>query len=231
VIDLQPSTPTEQPTNLFYISPLSNQDSKPRSSCIITSLNRKKRPHFLNTTHNRQYGKLIRPKRHFPSALISLAFSHPRSCANKVQSLRIVPESSHTSSYSHLASASAPSAPGLHDTLRSGVGPSTLDSSAPQSAHPLEARLKNWEATREKLRMEMLRRTYGMAEPIRRGMELKIVRDGQWRPAALGGSKPSLHEEILRGTDEAITWEDVYTGEESAPIVGMQEEMERKLKM
>lgn len=79
--------------------------------------------------------------------------------------------------------------------------------------------------------MEMLRRTYGMAEPIRRGMELKIVRDGEWRPAALGGNKPSLHEEVLRGTDETITWEDVYTGEESAPIVGMQEEMERKLKM
>jgi proteasome maturation protein len=81
--------------------------------------------------------------------------------------------------------------------------------------------------------MEMLRRTYGMAEPIRRGMELKIVRDGQWRPAALGGGAgaPGLHEEILRGTDEMITWEDVYTGEESAPVVGMQEEMERKLKM
>lgn len=81
--------------------------------------------------------------------------------------------------------------------------------------------------------MEMLRRTYGMAEPIRRGMELKIVRDGEWRPAALGGgsSRPGVQEEILRGTDETITWEDVYTGEESAPVVGVQEEMERKLRM
>jgi proteasome maturation protein len=120
----------------------------------------------------------------------------------------------------------------VHDTLRSGVGPSAaLDASAPTSAHPLEARLKNWEATRDQLRMEMLRRTYGMAEPIRRGMELKIVRDGEWRPAALGGARPSLHEEVLRGTDETITWEDVYTGEESAPVAGVQEEMERKLKM
>ena len=30
------------------------------------------------------------------------------------------------------------------------------------SAHPLEARLKAWQATQEALRMETLRRTFGM---------------------------------------------------------------------
>ncbi|KAL2256616.1 hypothetical protein VTK26DRAFT_1400 [Humicola hyalothermophila] len=155
-------------------------------------------------------------------------------------SLRIVPAADLSTSFTHIAdrAASAPSAPGLHDTLRAGVGPSPFTSGAqPTSAHPLEARLKSWEATREALRMEMLRRTYGMAEPIRRGMELKITRDGEWRPMALGGAggagsgMGSVHEEILAGRDDTITWEDVFTGEENRAVVGVHEEMERKLKI
>ncbi|KAK4234707.1 proteasome maturation factor UMP1-domain-containing protein [Achaetomium macrosporum] len=154
-------------------------------------------------------------------------------------SMRIVPAEAHLTSYSHLASRqlSAPSAPGLYDTLRAGVGPSPFDAAdphKPSSAHPLEARLKAWETTRESLRMEMLRRTYGMAEPIRRGMELKITREGEWRPMALGGGNGgmgSVHEEILAGKDDTISWEDVFTGEETRAVVGVHEEMERKLKM
>lgn len=108
----------------------------------------------------------------------------------------------------------------------------TASSNKPASAHPLEARLKAWEATREQLRMETLRRAYGMAEPIRRGMELKITRDGEWRPLALpGAGTTSLHEEILTGRDDMITWEDVYTGEDQRAAVGVHDEMERKLKI
>ncbi|KAF7545803.1 hypothetical protein G7046_g9478 [Stylonectria norvegica] len=70
-----------------------------------------------------------------------------------------------------------------------------------------------------------------MAEPIRRGMELKIVRDGEWRPLALGGGLPSLHEEILKGREDMISWEDIFTGDDSAPIAGMHDEMEKKLKI
>jgi proteasome maturation protein len=62
--------------------------------------------------------------------------------------------------------------------------------------------------------MENLRRVYGIAEPIRRGMEMKIVRDGTWRPAALGGggAMGNIHEEILAlgGRETEITWEDVF---------------------
>lgn len=81
--------------------------------------------------------------------------------------------------------------------------------------------------------METLRRTYGIAEPVRRGMELKITRDGEWRPMALasGAAGASVHEEILSGRDETITWEDVYTGDDSRPVVGVHDEMERKVKM
>ncbi|KAL2761095.1 hypothetical protein ACRALDRAFT_1066532 [Sodiomyces alcalophilus JCM 7366] len=171
--------------------------------------------------------------------------------------MRIVPASGNSQTFT--AGHAAPSVPGLHDTLRAGLGPSPLSSSASPSltpnnaaasastpsaaltsAHPLEARLKNWEASQEALRMETLRRTYGAAEPIRRQMELKITRNGSWRPSALGGGPHAMshHEEILRGRDESITWEDVFTGDEAgtggagnAVLVGMHEEMERKLRM
>lgn len=80
--------------------------------------------------------------------------------------------------------------------------------------------------------MESLRRTYGLAEPIRRGMELNIVRRGEWKPAALGsGALPSLHEEILRGREDMITWEDVFTGDEMRSAPQFHDEMERKVKM
>lgn len=165
-----------------------------------------------------------------------------------------MPVDAHADSFSHVASRErgAPSAPGVHDLIRHGVGPKvappTADlsskaaaagSPAPQldSAHPLEARLKQWEATRENMRMEMLRRTYGVAEPVRRGMELKITRDGEWRPLALGsaghGSSllPSVHEDILLGRDTTVDWEDIYTGEETRSVPTFHEEMERKLRM
>lgn len=154
-------------------------------------------------------------------------------------SMRFIPGNEAASSYSHTggasqqASTSAPSAPGLHDTLRYGVGPSAWDAQTSRvtSAHPLESRLKNWEASQEAMRMESLRRTFGMAEPLRRGMELKTVRDGTWRPLVLGSGLPSVHEDILRGRDDTITWEDVFTGDESRGVAGFHEEMEKKCKV
>ncbi|SPO03218.1 related to 20S proteasome maturation factor [Cephalotrichum gorgonifer] len=154
--------------------------------------------------------------------------------------MRLIPADTPSSSFSHTTpSASAPSAPGLHDTLRAGVGPkpvaaATVGDNKPaalDSSHPLEARLKNWDATQEALRMETLRRMYGMAEPIRQAMELKIVQDTTWRPAALGAALPSVHEEILRARDSTVTWEDVYPGDLGRSVVGVHDEMERKLKM
>ena len=169
---------------------------------------------------------MVRPQTHPFSRLLLL--TKPQ------QSMRIVPGDAAPSSFTHTShTSSAPSAPGTHDTLRHGVGPSAYDQrdAKPVSAHPLEARLKNWEATQDAMRMESLRRTYGIAEPVRRGMELKIVRDGEWRPLVLGGGLPSVHEDILRGREDTITWEDVFTGDETRGVVGIHDEMEKKLKM
>lgn len=82
--------------------------------------------------------------------------------------------------------------------------------------------------------MNTLRTTYGLAEPVRRGMELKIVKDGEWRPLALqqaGGGLPSVHEDILKGREDMISWEDVFTGDGGVQAPGVHDEMEKKLKI
>ncbi|KAI0023115.1 proteasome maturation factor UMP1 [Xylariomycetidae sp. FL0641] len=153
-------------------------------------------------------------------------------------SMRIVPADAHASIHTG-PNTSAPSAPGVHDVLRAGLSgaPPSSSSSTPQptSRHPLEQRLKAWEATQEALRHEQLRRAFGMAEPIRRGMELSITRQGVWRPACLGGaggpSGRSVFEDVLLGKEATVDWEDVFAGEEQRPVAGVHEEMERKLKV
>ena len=79
--------------------------------------------------------------------------------------------------------------------------------------------------------MAGLRRTFGMAEPIRRGMELKLTREGEWRPSVLGGVVPGVHEDILSGRDTTIGWEDVFTGTEMRSMPGFHEELEAKVRM
>jgi proteasome maturation protein len=115
---------------------------------------------------------------------------------------------------------------GAADAAAAAAAPLPLD-----SAHPLEARLAQWSATQDALKMEGLRRTFGIAEPIRRGMELKITRDGEWRPLVLGGAMPGVHEDILSGRDTMIGWEDVFTGIEMRSIPGFHEEVEAKVRM
>ncbi|CAD0088712.1 unnamed protein product [Aureobasidium vineae] len=61
--------------------------------------------------------------------------------------------------------------------------------------------------------MSMLRREFGIAEPIRRGMEVRICQEGEWRPAVLGYKGEGVHEEILSGRDSSVDWEDVFNGE------------------
>ena len=80
--------------------------------------------------------------------------------------------------------------------------------------------------------MEMLRRQFGIAEPVRRGMELAVVRSGEWRPACIDGfGGGSLHADILAGRDSEIGWEDVFTGQEMREGMDFHVEMERRFGM
>ncbi|KAI4235115.1 MAG: hypothetical protein LQ349_003353 [Xanthoria aureola] len=131
----------------------------------------------------------------------------------------IVPSRSHPTTTTNLStttpptssSKGAPSAPGIHDTLRSNLPTAPGPKNEPTSTHPLEARLAAWQSTQDESKMAALRRNFGIGEPVRRGMEIKIAREGEWRPMALGGSA-GVSGDILVGRDAEITWEDVYTG-------------------
>ncbi|PGH05591.1 hypothetical protein AJ79_06758 [Helicocarpus griseus UAMH5409] len=156
-------------------------------------------------------------------------------------SLRIAPAAPNATTASntpvaHL-SKGAPSAPGVHDTLRASLTPAPTTQQqrpATSSTHPLEARLLQWRQTHDAMKMESLRRVYGIAEPVRRGMELKIVQEGQWKPAALGGGKESnIHADILAlgGRETEVTWEDVFDGDDLREPATFHDEMEQRLKM
>ncbi|CAL8578260.1 hypothetical protein XPA_004051 [Xanthoria parietina] len=150
----------------------------------------------------------------------------------------IVPSRSHPTTTTNLStttpptssSKGAPSAPGIHDTLRSNLSTAPGPTNAPISTHPLEARLAAWQSTQDESKMAALRRNFGIGEPVRRGMEIKIAREGEWRPMALGGSA-GVSGDILVGRDAEITWEDVYTGSESREGADFHAEVERKLRM
>ncbi|KAH8434059.1 hypothetical protein N8T08_010960 [Aspergillus melleus] len=167
-------------------------------------------------------------------------------------SLRIAPPANHPTSTTNTStrqqipiclprpSKGAPSAPGLPDTLREKItqpapsGPPSSQTGVPASSHPLEARLHAWRQTQDSMKMETLRRAYGIAEPVRRGMELKLVRDGTFRPAVLGGARAgNLHEDILvlGGRDAEIGWEDVFQGDEFKEPPTFHDEMEKRLRM
>ena len=82
--------------------------------------------------------------------------------------------------------------------------------------------------------MELLRREFGIAEPVKRGMEMKIVRGGEWRPAVLNagaGALGDVHADVLAGRDQEIGWEDVFRGQESREVPDFHSEMEARLKM
>ncbi|KAF2763649.1 proteasome maturation factor UMP1 [Teratosphaeria nubilosa] len=152
-------------------------------------------------------------------------------------SLRITPAPTHPAQTT--PSLGAPSAPGVHDTLRANLSLTTLapksqttTTTQPTSFHPLESRLSNWRAQQESLKMNLLRRQFGLAEPVKRAMELQIVGAGEWAPRCLGlGGGAHVHEEILAGRDAEIAWEDVFTGEEGRDEVDFHGEMERRFGM
>jgi len=141
-------------------------------------------------------------------------------------SLRLVPPTTSTPQKLTVAShhTSTPSVPGaLHDTLRRGL-PATA--SQLNSSHPLEARQAGWTETQEALKMENLKRIFGVAEPVRRGMEKMIV-GADFRPAVLGGPS-NLHMDILNNRDCSIDWDDVFTGDDMAEIPDFHAEWEMR---
>lgn len=130
-----------------------------------------------------------------------------------LQSLRIVPsEDRPTDAKNTNFGPAAPSAPGLIDTLRTGKPPISISSKV-NDIHPLENRLKNWDATQRQTQLETYRRLFGAAAPIKRELELDIVKKTDFRPEILGnGAIPSPGQDILLNRETTVEWEDIYGG-------------------
>ncbi|WPK26412.1 hypothetical protein PUMCH_003765 [Australozyma saopauloensis] len=147
-----------------------------------------------------------------------------------LQSLRIIPDNSKLSSVSTTSQRDAShNVPALPDTLREQQGPLSIASEV-NGRHPLEARLQNWEDAQQTTKLEMYRRVFGAAEPIRRTMELGIVDATDFCPEVMGGPD-SMHRDILLNREATVDWEDIYRGgfESGRGGTDFHTEMEKKL--
>lgn len=106
----------------------------------------------------------------------------------------------------------------LPDTFRRQEGGAVPLSSQLSDRHPLEARLQNWEQTQRNRQLEQYRQIFGVAEPMKRVMELEIVERTDFNPL----NQTSLHRDILLNKEASIDWEDVYpgTGPRSGHVLG-----------
>ncbi|KAG5513859.1 hypothetical protein PMAC_000481 [Pneumocystis sp. 'macacae'] len=95
----------------------------------------------------------------------------------------------------------------IHDAFRFGFKSLPLNM---DSYHPLEVALNSWEHKMYNLKMQSLDRIFGISEPIRRKMELKIL-DSGFRSLIFG--KPSnIHHDILNGNDSDIDIDEIFFG-------------------
>ncbi|WWC62784.1 uncharacterized protein I303_105381 [Kwoniella dejecticola CBS 10117] len=136
-------------------------------------------------------------------------------------SLRLVPAAAQSSSDAHIVSAQATAHPvtGTHDTFRHGLK-SAAQTIAPGNVHPLQTRLEKWSQTQQQLEQNMQSSTYGLAVPLRKAMEIKLVSENLHNPliesstitgVPLGGSS-NLSLEILKGQDETLDAGDFMGG-------------------
>lgn len=94
----------------------------------------------------------------------------------------------------------------LPDTFRQQEGGAVPMSTQLNDRHPLESRIQNWEETQRNRQLEQYRQIFGIAEPMKRVMELEIVNRTDFNPL----NHSSLHNDILLNKDSSIDWEDVY---------------------
>lgn len=94
----------------------------------------------------------------------------------------------------------------LPDTLRQQNGGSVPHSSQLNNRHPLESRLQQWDQTQQTRQLEQYRQIFGIAEPMKRVMDLKLVKQTDFNPL----NQSNLHRDILLNKESSIDWEDIY---------------------
>lgn len=97
----------------------------------------------------------------------------------------------------------------LPDTLREQNGGCLPISTQLNHQHPLQHRLEHYESNERARTMEQYRQIFGIAEPMKRTMELSVVQGTDFNPL----NTNHIHSDILKNKDTSVDWEDVYGGE------------------
>ncbi|ONH77129.1 Proteasome maturation factor UMP1 [Pichia kudriavzevii] len=105
----------------------------------------------------------------------------------------------------------APCASGVTDTLRSN-GPVQVATMI-NNRHPIESRILNWDKTQYAMQMETRRRVHGLADPIKREMDLHMVQLSEG-VSTINGNR--IHSDMLLGKDWRVDWEDIYADDVTA---------------
>ncbi|AAS54698.1 AGR208Wp [Eremothecium gossypii ATCC 10895] len=127
--------------------------------------------------------------------------------------MNIVPPSNRRSALAAGDATAASAAPALPDVLREQRAARPLAAEL-ADRHPLESRLRDWDACAQRTRLEQYRRIFGAAEPVRRTMELALVSDAEFAP--LGAA--ALHLDVLNNTEASLDWHDVYPDEQQPDV-------------
>ncbi|CCE64672.1 hypothetical protein TPHA_0I01680 [Tetrapisispora phaffii CBS 4417] len=103
--------------------------------------------------------------------------------------------------------------PSLPDTLRQQQGAVPIATQV-NDRHPLESRIRNWDQTQQNRQLEQYREIFGIAEPLKRVMDLKLVEQADFNPLHAGKNTTttSLHRDVLLNKECNVDWEDVYQG-------------------
>ncbi|SCU91980.1 LAMI_0E08196g1_1 [Lachancea mirantina] len=135
--------------------------------------------------------------------------------------MNVVPSSNFRSSVAsnQIKGATSNAAPTLPDNLRLQKGALPLSSEL-SGQHPLENRVNNWDATQRRRQLEQYRQVFGIAEPIKREMELQIVEHSNFNPLDTTGQR-SMHADILLNRDASVDWEDVYPSADATGAVDL----------
>lgn len=137
-----------------------------------------------------------------------------RYCRRSQSIMSIIPSKSYQSSVSSISNSHAASnaAPALPDALRHQDGGSAPLSSQLNGKHPLEKSIQNWDQTQRERNMQQYKQVFGVAEPLRREMELQIVQNSDFNPLSSLTNGSSIHRDILLNKEASVDWEDIYPG-------------------
>ncbi|KAH3902241.1 probable Proteasome maturation factor UMP1 [Saccharomycodes ludwigii] len=117
-----------------------------------------------------------------------------------------------TASPNTITSNAVPSLPDRLRQQKGGAVPLSMTELSNKNKHPLEYHLNNYEKAQESRKLQQYRQIFGIAEPMKRMMDLNIINATDFAPVNSNGniSGNLPHRDILLNKEFTFDWEDVY---------------------